>query len=290
MSLQFYAGYIISSLKPWELTEEIRHICVNYYDLQKHKRIFNKIQKLGLREALTIPTDCMILVDSGAFPAFKSGVSIVKEHLMDFYKTILRIDSEFIHLVNLDVIDSEEESLRNYRYFVKNNIPVMPVVHHPHEPCPEYYDFPYMGVGGLVPVVRTHKGKRSAFQYLQELNVVLDIPIHVFGLGSTLLPVLERIGVASADSISWRRCASIGAVQLPTRQVHISGREANKWGRGVKPEEVERFIDPSPWTLSQLRDSFVDRAGFNLWIIEKTLQGSWPDVKSRWLSLLPENS
>ena len=188
-------------------------------------------------------------------------------------------------LVSLDVIDDEPQTHANYEFFVNAGINVLPVVHFPHL---SEYNGEYTGLGGMVPVVRTNKGKLAAFRYIKDNIAAKQNCVHVFGLGSTLLPVLKRLGVFSCDWIGWRISASIGAIQI-TRQCHISGRKANKWGKGIKQEEIERFIKPSPWKLKELSGSFVARAAFNLWFAEQMTRGYWGDIENRWVKLAEKN-
>ncbi|MFX1512274.1 MAG: hypothetical protein ACFFCQ_06780 [Promethearchaeota archaeon] len=275
----------MSSLKPWELSEEVTAVCVNYHDIKKHKRILSQIFKAGVRETMQIPPDIALMIDSGAYPAFKSKVIIKREELLKFYQNISKKDENVV-LVNLDVIDDEVQTRANYEYFYTAGLEdVLPVVHFPHE---SVYDDKYTGLGGLVPVVRTNKGKIEAFSYIAEKIRYFKNHIHVFGLGSTLIPVLNRLGVYSCDWIGWRISASIGAIQI-TRQCHISGRKANKWGKGIKNEEIEKFIDPSPWNLKELTTSFVARAAFNLWFAEQMTRNYWGNVENRWIRLAEEN-
>ncbi len=282
--MQLFIGYICSSLKPWQLSEEVDAVCVNFHDIKKHKRVLTRTFEVGVREAMQIPSDIYLMIDSGAFPAYKSKAVIKREDLLKFYRKILEKEDNVI-LVNLDVIDDEPQSYENFEYFMNAGIDVLPVVHFPHKSEYNYY---YTGLGGLVPIVRTNKGKIAAFHYIKESFASLNSHIHVFGMGSTLLPVLQRLGVHSCDWIGWRISASIGAIQI-TRQCHISGRKANKWGKGILQEEVEKFIKPSPWTLKELSTSFVARAAFNLWFAEQMTRGYWGEIENRWVQLAEKN-
>jgi len=287
--MKTYIGWV-HGLCPWKehgWASKLHGLCVNYYEFKKHPKSFEKIQQHGIRSFLDF--DGEILLDSGAYPAWKSGVLPSVKELRVFYEMVEKTEPDIVK-VNLDVIGdgcSEKLSLDNYLYLRDCGLDVLPVIH-VGESIHGYPNSEWLGIGGAVPIIRTMSGKRRFLQYVKSLYRERKCKLHIFGVaGPTMIPALRMLGVRSGDWMGWRISASMGSVQLPTRQVHITSRPADKWSKKIRDSEISEFINPSPFSLEDLRQGFVARALFNLWICQKCAQGRF-QVKNKWTKMAIE--
>jgi hypothetical protein len=291
-------GYVRSPrLRPWEHVDGLDAVCVSYSDIRKTSS--------GLARALEDVRSHLcgfggaLLVDSGAFSAFRSGKVVTRQELCEFYLAVQAQDSTIL-LANLDVVPREPgacdpqavaQSRENYEWLRAQGARVFPVLHVGE--LPELYlddDPPFLGVGGAVPVIRKNTGKRAFFRYLLEVRRLYPgAHVHVFGAaGPTMVPALDRIPVDSGDWIGWRICASMGNIQLPSRQTNITDVKADKYCKGIRPEERWAFVEGSPWTLADLQETFDARALFNLWCWSGIAREQWPGTGGKWLQMLEQ--
>jgi len=294
--MRLYIGYIFDEkLRPWKHIT-VEGICTSYMDICTKKKYSKKVADLGLRSALDY--DGPILLDSGAYSVMKSGAIPPKlDDYADFIRSLSRQTDDIV-AVNLDVIGNPTASLRNYERLVGmlgpsvlDRIPLLPVAHFPDSEnmFRKYMDLcDYIGLGGMVPAMRTNKGKAQCFLFMR--NKVIEsceASVHGFGVGSvTLIPVLKEIGLTSCDWIGWRVCAVYGNIQMPTRQVHITENKADKWSKNISEKEIKTIIEASPFSLDELKsggsDGFVARASFNCWIVQSVAEDRFkPNL--RWL-------
>ncbi len=287
--MRTYIGWV-HGLCPWKEYNwafTLQGLCVNYFELRKHPKTLKHILKNGIRPYLEFEAE--ILLDSGAYPAWKSSASLSVEEVADFYKKIEEKEPDILK-VNLDVIDQdngEQLSLKNYQYLKQCGLTVLPVIHIG-ESVESYPESSWLGVGGAVPVIRTIRGKRHFLEFINSIKRKRNCKIHIFGVaGPTMIPALEILGVDSGDWMGWRISASMGSVQLPTRQVHITSRDANKWSKKIREAEIEEYIQPSPFTLKELKQSFVARALFNLWICQECAHGTF-SITNNWTKMAQE--
>lgn len=284
--MKTYIGWV-HGLRPWEehsWASELQGLCVNYYEFKKRPKALQQIQRDGIRSYLDFSGE--ILLDSGAYPAWKSGASLSVEELAQFYKVIEMTEPDILK-VNLDVLgdgSGEERSKQNYLYLKGRGLTVLPVIH-VGESISGYLGSDWLGIGGAVPIIRTLSGKRRFLEFTSMLKKKRKCKIHIFGVaGPTMIPALQELGVDSGDWMGWRISASMGSIQLPTRQVHITSRTANKWSKKIREMEIDEFIEPSPFSMKDLKASFVARALFNLWICQECARGRF-SVSNKWTQM-----
>ncbi|MFQ5978204.1 MAG: hypothetical protein ACE5OZ_08750 [Candidatus Heimdallarchaeota archaeon] len=287
--MKTYIGWV-HGLRPWKehsWAAQLQGLCVNYYEFKKRPKALQQIQRDGISSYLEF--DGEILLDSGAYPAWKSGIFLSVDELAGFYELIEKTEPEILK-VNLDVLEdgaSGKRSWQNYCYLRDRGLTVLPVIH-VGEPIHGYPDADWLGIGGAVPVIRTLSGKRRFLQFIMALKKERKCKLHIFGVaGPTMIPALEALGVDSGDWMGWRISASMGSVQLPTRQVHITDRPADKWSKNIRTSEINEFIEPSPFSIKDLKTNFVARALFNLWICQECAQGRF-SVSNRWTNMLAD--
>jgi queuine/archaeosine tRNA-ribosyltransferase len=287
--MKTYIGWV-HGLRPWKehnWASDLQGLCVNYYEFKKRPKALEMIHSDGIRSYLDFKGE--ILLDSGAYPAWKSGVSLSVVELAHFYKMIETYEPD-ISKVNLDVLGdgaSEERSWKNYCYLRDQGLVVLPVIH-VDESVHGYPDSTWIGIGGAVPVIRTLSGKRRFLQFVMSLKKERRCKVHIFGVaGPTMIPALRTLGVDSGDWMGWRISASMGSIQLPTRQVHITTRTADKWSKNIRENEITEFIDPSPFSLRDLKADFATRALFNLWIYQECARGRF-SISNKWTNMASE--
>ncbi len=148
----------------------------------------------------SIPTGrfSSIMLDSGAFSAFRSGKVIdVLEYCEFIERNLDRIDL----YVSLDVIGDAEASMANLRLMESRGLSPMPVFHYG-----EDFDvlrwmrdrYPLVGLGGMVP-----RSRRRMFEWLSTVLDELPHKYHGFGVGDVSL--LSTFPFHSIDNTTWKR-------------------------------------------------------------------------------------
>jgi len=148
----------------------------------------------------SIPTGkfSSIMLDSGAFSAFRSGKTV---DVLRYCQFIERNWDGIDLYVNLDVIGDAGASSANLRLMESRGLSPMPVFH-----FGEDFDllrrmrdnYPLVGLGGMVP--------RSRPRMLEWLSTVFDkLPhkYHGFGIGDTSL--ISTFPFHSIDNTTWKR-------------------------------------------------------------------------------------
>lgn len=174
-----------------------------------------------------------VMMDSGAFSAWVSGVVINFDDYVDY----LKLNREYFHLmVGLDVIPGKKKSMSgvtpamlketaegSYANFVKMRkagIEAIPVFHQGEDfkYLERYLDdrVPYLGIA-------TYKGgtNQSMLRWLDKCFSVIStrdgIPVtktHGFGITSSLF--VQRYPWTTVDSTAWIKRAAYGGIYLPT--------------------------------------------------------------------------
>jgi len=139
------------------------------------------------------------VMDSGAYSAANSGVTIDLQEYIDTCARLLEEDPKLTEVFGLDVIGDPEASLRNCEEMVRQGIPVIPTMHigEPWEVVQEVKRYPKFAVGGMVGL---HKARKIKF-IEQVFARAWPHKIHAFGIASE--EILMRFPFHSADASNW---------------------------------------------------------------------------------------
>lgn len=159
-----------------------------------------------------------IMLDSGAFSAYRSGRRIDILHYCDFISSNLdRID----HYVNLDVIGDAEASMANLQFMESRGLSPMPVFHHG-----EDFDvlrrlrdsYPYIGLGGMVP-----RSRPRMFEWLTTIFERFPHKYHGFGVGDVSL--IKAFPFHSVDNTTWKRIVQQPVLKTPKTNSGVNWAE-----------------------------------------------------------------
>jgi len=151
--------------------------------------------------AKVMPEDTRVIMDSGAFTAFRTG----KEIKLDKYVRFIN-DMPFAPYayINLDVIGNPIASFENYlkmRNLGCNPVPVITKGASVDE-FDEYTDAPFVALGGLVGgSISSQRERVGWIDKCMRVATKKNIPVHLLGISKAQM--LMRWPVASGDSSSW---------------------------------------------------------------------------------------
>ena len=206
------------------------------------------------------------------------------------------------NLSKREIRKRQNSTLKNTRIMIekhKSNNPLLIPAIHGHNPkyidwfIEKLYtidDFPFVGLGSLVPQVFNSKGVGGIYNVLEILSHVREQlgngkKIHVFGIGSSLtMHLMYYAGADSVDSAGWRIKAAYGAIQVPGKgDRYITNRVRNKKYRDLDKVDyqiLEECKCPicSKGEIESLRESFTLRAIHNAWVYQKEVE------KARYLT------
>lgn len=139
------------------------------------------------------------VMDSGAFSAHNSGVTIDIQEYIDTALRLQASDPTLTEIYALDVIGDPDASLRNCEEMVRQGVRALPTFHmgSPWSMLDALRDYPKIALGGMVGKPRPAKQRfiEQAFARLWPMK------IHGFGLASE--DMLLRSPFHSADASSW---------------------------------------------------------------------------------------
>ena len=161
--------------------------------------------------AATIPKDTKIIIDSGAFTAFKTGREITLNEYMRF---IDELPFKPYAYINLDVIGDPAASMQNYKQMLSNGYNPVPVITKGGsvDEFNEYGGAPFVALGGLVGAITSRNEKVGWIDKCVRAANEKNIKLHLLGLTSAAL--LMRWPIASADSSSWDSSTRFGTFTL----------------------------------------------------------------------------
>ncbi|UCG02206.1 MAG: hypothetical protein JSW11_21770 [Candidatus Heimdallarchaeota archaeon] len=291
--MRLYLG-VVPGIFPW-LKEDIIHknmtriyagVIFSYWSFRK--KIQNIISK-GLHDYFSF--DGPIMVDSGAYSAFNSGVNIDIDDYLSFISKIDMKDDDTI--VNLDVIQNPRKSKQNWRYLTnKLDINVLPVIHLP-EAGNSYFSEDYIGLGGMVPAFKINQtgSVKNVAAWLVSLDQTVNKKYHGFGVGSPYHQIAFLDFLYSVDWIGWRRNAAVCSCYTPEGSIYIhEARKKKKKGRRITEEifnlYAPPFIDSYEMLYREGTEGWVNRALWNVWwfLLAKDYKGQI-EVSSYVLSL-----
>ncbi len=282
--------------KPWHYFK-VPAIMVNAYDILEKKVLSRGFQ--SLHEVLECDISYELWIDSGGFQFLRHGIEPSLDKILKVYTYFE--DAKYV--LNLDFPPSPqddentlrkklEKSFQNYEKLVKVvRERAVPVIHY-HDRLDivniylkRYLDYnpDIIAVGALVPYILILRGVKGnsrlrALMFLKRL--VEELPknckVHVLGLGSPIVTaILERIGVHSTDSSTWRVKAAYGKLILPGGgEVHVTNRNINFGKRKATERDlsiIKEFLIKTGFPLvdsfERVFTSFEYRALVNAYIV-----------------------
>ncbi len=270
--MKLYLG-IVPGLYPWleevKIMEKMKKLDVGIiFSFWNFRKKTSEIIQSGLKEFFS--WDGSIIVDSGAYSAFNSGVEISISKYVQFLKRI-NLGSEDI-VVNLDSIGNPRKSKRNWellnRKFAMN---ILPVVHYP-DNLNYYKSEKYIGLGGVVPALKINQ-KGSVYDIAEWLGILKsssDCFFHGFGIGSPYHQIAFLNHLYSIDWIGWRRNAAMCSCYTPEGSVYIhEALYKKKFGKGLNQRLFECYSPPFIENYEQLTLrgtlGWKNRALWNVW-------------------------
>ncbi len=239
---------VVPGIYPWEEEDDISKemkknnvgIILSYWSFRKkHKEIISK----GLQDFFAFDGD--IMLDSGAYSAFNSGVDIKIE---DYYKFLSKMNIRKNDVVvTLDVVGNPKKSLKNWEFLKgRCEFSILPVIHLS-ERGKRYENEDYLGLGGMVPAFKINQ-KGSVYDvasWLVKLSQIGVKKYHGFGIGSPFHQVIFSDYLHSVDWIGWRRNAAICDCYTPEGSRSISeARKKKSKGRKMTLDLFEKYKPP----------------------------------------------
>jgi len=211
-------------------------------------------------------SECLIMLDSGAFSAFSGGAIINLSDYISFIKT----NEKFIDFyINLDVIGDQEACWKNQETMEKEGLNPLPVYHIQDdlsylEKCMSYN---YFCIGGMAVGFTTEQ--RLVF-FDRCFSIICNnpqgIPTHkVHGLGMTSLQLMLRYPWYSVDSTSWVLTGRFGSVYVPKKRNGVYLYDENTWKVGVSnrsprvKEEGRHFNSFTEMEQNHIREYFSEK-------------------------------
>jgi len=214
--------------------------------------------------------DGTIMVDSGAYSAWNSGLKIDIKEYFDFLK---QIDTRCTDIfVNLDVVGNPTQSLVNYKWLKLHTNKIkgflLPVVHYP-DRCS--YSNDYIGLGGMVNALKINKEGNINDIARWITRQPENRFYHGFGVGSPYNQIIFEDWMYSVDWMGWRRNASVCSVYTPegSRQIPEARNKPKESARNLSEFEFEMYRPPFIDDYSLLHrkgtEGWYWRAMWNIW-------------------------
>lgn len=148
-------------------------------------------------------------VDSGAFSAFSRKTILDVNKYIEFIK-----QNDIKTYAALDVIYDPKATRRNFEIMLGEGLNPIPTFHYNTDikELRYYMQYPYIALGGLVPLAAQRKKLESwleyCFSYLEKPIIEQGLKVHGFGVMN--LELLRRYPFYSVDSTSWRISSKYG--------------------------------------------------------------------------------
>ncbi len=269
--MRLYLG-VVPGVFPWLKEHSIHRIMMRIdagiiFSFWSFRKKITEIISKGLHDYFSF--DGPIMVDSGAYSAFNSGVDINIDDYLSFLSKIDMKDNDII--VNLDVIKNARKSKQNWEFLtnkLENN--VLPVIHLPEEGN-SYFSEDYIGLGGMVPAFKINQtgSVSDVASWLVSLQI-MEKKFHGFGIGSPLHQIVFLDLIYSVDWIGWRRNAAVCSCYTPEGSIYIhEARKKKKKGRKMTQElfylYTPPFIDSYELLYREGTEGWTNRALWNVW-------------------------
>jgi hypothetical protein len=182
------------------------------------------------------------VMDSGAFSAHNSGVTIDINQYIEDCKRLRGEDVKLKEIFSLDVIGDWKASLQNTKRMWKAGIEVIPCFHFggPWDVLKGLAaDYPKIALGGLVSDKQCRIKRNYHYEWVDQCFARIW-PKRVHGFGCTGRKLLNAVPFDSADSTNWR----IGPVQWGQWETYGTHRKVSIRGEqgGNLRSEVEWYL------------------------------------------------
>ncbi len=311
--IMFHGTILNGKPEPWVYFREqgkeknIQGLMINAYEIIKSIKHKQKIFDSNIHAFLNF--DGIVFMDSGGYLIQKNqDFEINLEEVVEIYK---KTSPDLLASLDLPLGPNQnktqrkfniKKSLDNWGLMSQEFNNIMPIIHgYTKEEikhfcdCLACYDTPVIGIGSLVPLIRSAKktkkiGIESGFaisnEYTTQQFIIDSIKyvrkrfpdkfLHVFGIGSSsTMHLMFALGVDSIDSMGWRLKAAFGAIQLPkTGDRFILPSPARKNRPKLSKLEIEQFKKCNCGihennSLKKINDSFKLRAIHNAYVFMK---------------------
>ena len=188
-----------------------------YDQIDKHLESFYYKEQI-LEKAKTSDINCRLIVDSGAFSAYKSGKII---HIKEYAEWALKFKDEWEHklkslyFVNLDIIGDQEGSDRNLKILQRMGFDPLPVLtvdakRKQVEWVVNEYPFFLLAGGAVLGGQQLKIWFDFVFSIVKEQYEKTGVMPKIHLLGATKEWVLKRYPAFSSDSSSWLQPVMFG--------------------------------------------------------------------------------
>lgn len=212
-------------------------------------------------------TDDFYLLDSGAFSAWRQGVTI---DVYEYIEFVHKVKDVFTHFVSLDVIDDPIVSEANHRIMLEEGCEsVVPVFHSGESMNVLHYlveqGYPYIGISPNNDWAESQKVK-----WLIDVWSQVDLSnTMTHGFGYMGKRGLSAVPLTTADSAGWMLAGGMGNIETPIGTIIVSdvGKENNKHIDNLSPDRqaaIYEWIEKMDIrTLDELRVHHSHRKIFN---------------------------
>jgi len=185
--------------------------------LPVHRALVSFYYPQQLDKLLKQSKDWSFFVDSGAYSAYNSGVTIDIDDYIAFIKEI----SSFVEIsASLDVLGDPEQSMKNYLYMMDAGVDVWPTYHfgEPTSFLDSYVEITNsICVGGVAGTGITPKSIQENLKLIYSRYPYLKI--HVFGVNS--FSSMLGLPIYSVDALTWRSGSRFGDAFISGRRYKV---------------------------------------------------------------------
>lgn len=212
------------------------NLLVAYPYMRKREIDFIKREKDSVR----------LLIDSGAFTAWKSGKPI---ELDDYCTFIEKLPVTPWRYFMLDVVGDPKATFENYNIMLKRGLKPIPVFTRGEDisMLEEYYKTSdVVGIGGLVATQGNRGFVKGIMQHVGKRKV--------HWLGFTSLPYIRAFKPYMVDSSGWEAAARFGQADLYLSEGRTTKLSRNTAATDVKSFRVRQALDQAGIIPTQLLD------------------------------------
>lgn len=246
--MKLYLGILPIDLQR-KYNSDLKRILVSYYVFKtKYASLKDKIESYD------------VFVDSGAFSAYFRKITLDVHRYIDFIK-----ENNIKNYASLDVIYDPQATWKNFEIMLQEGLSPIPTFHYQTDikELKKYKKYPYIALGGLVPLARQKKKLTEwldyCFKYL--IDDIYNNGLKVHGFGVMSQDILERYPFYSVDSTSWSIGLKFGAMYKKTAAHKKPLRENSEFAEHLRREKDLEFLSKRNITSYNDMETFIT----NLW-------------------------
>jgi len=232
--MKLYLGVLPTELKAKDDLGNDKYkfdkILISYFDF--------KTQYSGLQQKIE---SYDTFVDSGAFGAFGRKITLDVFKYMEFIK-----QNDIQTYAALDVIYNPEATRQNFEIMLAEGLSPIPTFHYNTDikELKHYMKYPYIALGGLVPLASQRKKLEQwldyCFSYL--VKPIKEEGLKVHGFGVMNLELLQKYPFYSVDSTSWKIGLKFGAMYKQQGAHQKPQREATEFAEYLRKAKDTRVL------------------------------------------------